>query len=246
MRAAASPPPATRSSSYFWDFGDGRLNDEHGNDASHAYASGRDLHHGPGRHRRGRAQQQHLQANRRQQVTAPFGGRGMSDNVRLDDLRRRIEKDPASIAFAQLAEECRRLGRHQEAVDICRQGSSAIPVICRRASRSAGRFCTSASSMKHNTNSTPSCRARRKILPRFVRSVMCIGAAATCRRRLTLYQAALSLAPNDPELERALAELSETLAQAENERENVRARKHLAALEQWLTAIHVTRAQRSA
>jgi plastocyanin len=25
--------------SYFWDFGDGRLNDEHGNDASHAYAA---------------------------------------------------------------------------------------------------------------------------------------------------------------------------------------------------------------
>jgi len=24
---------------YFWDFGDGRLNDEHGNDASHAYAA---------------------------------------------------------------------------------------------------------------------------------------------------------------------------------------------------------------
>ena len=74
-----------------------------------------------------------LQDHRRQrsrqhfQVTAPFGGCGMSDNARLEDLRRRIENDPASIAFAQLAEECRRLGRHQEAIDICRRGLTRHP-----------------------------------------------------------------------------------------------------------------------
>ena len=35
----------------------------------------------------------------------------MADSQRIDDLRRRVPKDPASIAFAQLAEELRRAGR---------------------------------------------------------------------------------------------------------------------------------------
>jgi tetratricopeptide (TPR) repeat protein len=51
----------------------------------------------------------------------------MSD-PRLEELRRRIERDPASIAFAQLAEEHRRLGDYQEAVRICRAGLAQHPV----------------------------------------------------------------------------------------------------------------------
>jgi PKD domain len=38
--ASGSQPAAGHSIvNYFWDFGDGRLNEEHGNDASHAYAA---------------------------------------------------------------------------------------------------------------------------------------------------------------------------------------------------------------
>ena len=44
------------------------------------------------------------------------------DNPRVQELRRRVQADPASIAFAQLAEECRRSGSTEEAVDICRAG----------------------------------------------------------------------------------------------------------------------------
>src|SRR5258708_10500231 len=51
----------------------------------------------------------------------------MADSQRIDDLRRRVQKDPASIAFAQLAEECRRAGQHQEAVDVCRTGLALHP-----------------------------------------------------------------------------------------------------------------------
>src|SRR5438105_1729133 len=51
----------------------------------------------------------------------------MFDNSRIDDLRRRVQKDPASMAFAQLAEECRRAGSFGEAVDICRVGLSVHP-----------------------------------------------------------------------------------------------------------------------
>lgn len=44
------------------------------------------------------------------------------DNPRLVELRRRVQADPASIAFAQLAEECRRAGSFDEAVAVCRAG----------------------------------------------------------------------------------------------------------------------------
>jgi tetratricopeptide (TPR) repeat protein len=46
---------------------------------------------------------------------------------RLDDLRRRVQKDPASMAFAQLAEEYRRAGRYQEAIRVCRAGLAQYP-----------------------------------------------------------------------------------------------------------------------
>ena len=51
----------------------------------------------------------------------------MSDNPRIEDLRRRVQKDPASIAFAQLAEECRRAEQYQEAIDTCRAGLALHP-----------------------------------------------------------------------------------------------------------------------
>jgi tetratricopeptide (TPR) repeat protein len=51
----------------------------------------------------------------------------MSDNPRIDELRRRVEKDPTSIAFAQLAEECRRTGDYAEAVKVCREGLARHP-----------------------------------------------------------------------------------------------------------------------
>jgi tetratricopeptide (TPR) repeat protein len=50
-----------------------------------------------------------------------------SDDPRLLDLRRRVQADPASISFAQLAEELRREGANDEAVDICRAGLAHHP-----------------------------------------------------------------------------------------------------------------------
>jgi tetratricopeptide (TPR) repeat protein len=46
----------------------------------------------------------------------------MVDNPRIEQLRRRIQTDPASIAFAALAEEYRRAGHYHEAIDVCRTG----------------------------------------------------------------------------------------------------------------------------
>ena len=46
---------------------------------------------------------------------------------RIEELRRRVEKDPASIAFAQLAEEYRRAGDYEQAILVCRAGLEHHP-----------------------------------------------------------------------------------------------------------------------
>src|SRR5688500_5193275 len=51
----------------------------------------------------------------------------MADSPRIEELKRRVESDPASIAFAALAEEYRRAGRYDEAVATCRQGLQRHP-----------------------------------------------------------------------------------------------------------------------
>jgi tetratricopeptide (TPR) repeat protein len=51
----------------------------------------------------------------------------VADHPRIEELRRRIQKDPASIAFAQLAEEHRRAGQFDEAVRVCRAGLAQHP-----------------------------------------------------------------------------------------------------------------------
>jgi tetratricopeptide (TPR) repeat protein len=51
----------------------------------------------------------------------------VADNPRLEELRRRVQKDPASIAFAQLAEEHRRAGEFEDAIGVCRAGLEYHP-----------------------------------------------------------------------------------------------------------------------
>ena len=46
----------------------------------------------------------------------------MADNSRIEELKRRVQLDPASIAFAALAEEYRRAEQYQEAIDTCNAG----------------------------------------------------------------------------------------------------------------------------
>lgn len=52
----------------------------------------------------------------------------MPESLRLEELRRRVERDPASIAFAALAEEYRHAGRFRDAIDVCRAGLRRHPV----------------------------------------------------------------------------------------------------------------------
>lgn len=50
-----------------------------------------------------------------------------TDSPRIAELRRRVESDPSSIAFAQLAEEYRRSGNYEQAVQWCRTGLARFP-----------------------------------------------------------------------------------------------------------------------
>ena len=51
----------------------------------------------------------------------------MANTERIDELKRRVQMDPASIAFAALAEEYRREGRFEEAIATCSTGLRRHP-----------------------------------------------------------------------------------------------------------------------
>jgi hypothetical protein len=69
----------------------------------------------------------------------------MPDN-RIEELKRRVQLDPASIAFAALAEEYRRAGQFEDAIAICQTGLLRHPaylsarVTLGRALLETGRF----------------------------------------------------------------------------------------------------------
>ncbi len=51
----------------------------------------------------------------------------MDDTPRIAELRKKLEKDPASRLFAQLAEELRKEGRHEDAIAVARNGLEKSP-----------------------------------------------------------------------------------------------------------------------
>jgi len=131
----------------------------------------------------------------------------MADDSRIDDLRRRVQKDPASIAFAQLAEECRRAGRLDEAVDVCRAGLDLHPgylsarVTLGRALVELDALDDAQTELEFVLRSAPENLAAIR------------GLAEIHHRRGSLaealmqYRAALALAKNDPDLQRTVADL---------------------------------------
>src|SRR5262245_46664354 len=191
----------------------------------------------------------------------------MADHQRLDDLRRRVQRDPASIAFAQLAEELRRAGRFRESIAACRAGLANHPgyvsarVTLGRALIDVNQLEPARAELEHVLEQAPENLAAIRGLGEIHhrRGAHAEGLAHSRR--------ALGLAPHDPDLNAIVAELSaqapgrpsaqhpiddETaLAMFESElRLNSAARERaartVAVLEQWLDAIHVARAHRRA
>jgi len=135
----------------------------------------------------------------------------MADNQRIDDLRRRVQKDPASIAFAQLAEECRRAGQLREAVDVCRAGLALHPGYL-SARVTFGRALIELNDLDR---ALAELSTVLKSAPENLAAIR--GVAEIHERRgelseaLKQYRAALALANNDPDLQRTVDELARTI-----------------------------------
>jgi hypothetical protein len=131
----------------------------------------------------------------------------MADSQRIDDLRRRVQKDPASIAFAQLAEECRRAGRFEEAIEVCRAGLAIHPGYL-SARVTLGRALVEVDLLD---DALTELELVLKGAPENLAAIR--GLAEIHHRRgslveaLAQYRAALALARNDPDLQRTVADL---------------------------------------
>ena len=85
----------------------------------------------------------------------------MTDSPRLEELKRRVQRDPASISFAALAEEYRRLGLFAEAIEACRAGLQRHPsyisarVTLGRALIEVGEFDEASSELEQVLRSAP-------------------------------------------------------------------------------------------
>ena len=138
----------------------------------------------------------------------------MADSQRIDDLRRRVQKDPASIAFAQLAEELRRAGQFEESIATCRAGLAIHPGYL-SARVTLGRALI-------EVNSLDEAQAELELVlksaPENLAAIR--GLAEIFHRRgdlaaaLAQYRAALALAKNDPDLQQTVAELAKQVEPA--------------------------------
>jgi tetratricopeptide (TPR) repeat protein len=139
----------------------------------------------------------------------------MAENPRIEELKRRVQVDPASIAFAALAEEYRRAGRFEEAIETCRAGIQRHPaylsahVTLGRALLETGQFDEARQELEHVLRAAPENLAAIR------------GLAEIHNRRgelpeaLEQYRSALHVAKNDTELEATVEELSKRVAPPE-------------------------------
>ena len=135
----------------------------------------------------------------------------MADNPRIEELQRRVQKDPASIAFAQLAEEYRRAGEHEEAVRVCRTGLAKHPsylsarVTLGRALIELEQYDEAHTELDYVLRSAPENLAAIRGLAEIHQRRGDLGEA------LKQYQTALGIAKHDPELEEAVEALTRQL-----------------------------------
>lgn len=137
----------------------------------------------------------------------------MPEHPRIEELRRRVQRDPASIAFAQLAEEHRRAGQYDDAVAVCRNGLAVHPgylsarVTLARTLVEIDRLPEAREEFQTVLNAAPDNLAALRGLAEVLHR------QGTLADALALYRRALGLAPNDPDLERIVSDLAREVAQ---------------------------------
>jgi tetratricopeptide (TPR) repeat protein len=137
----------------------------------------------------------------------------VSENPRIEELRRRVQKDPASIAFAQLAEEYRRAGDYEEAARVCRAGLERHPSYL-SARVTLGRTLIE---LERHEEAKTELEFVLRSAPENLAAIR--GLAEIHQRRghlneaLRQYQTALGIAKHDPELEESVHDLSRQLGE---------------------------------
>src|SRR5215510_9820449 len=132
----------------------------------------------------------------------------MSDSARIESLRRRVQQDPSSIAFAQLAEEYRRAGQLQEALDTARAGLEIHPayhsarVTLGRAMLELGQFEDAQRELERVIKSAPENLAAIKGLAEAHHQQGALVPA------LAQYRAALAIARHARDLEQTVRDLT--------------------------------------
>jgi len=136
----------------------------------------------------------------------------VAENPRIEELRRRVQKDPASIAFAQLAEEFRRTGNYEEAVSICRTGLQTHP------SYLSARVTLGRALLEMNDLENAEAELRY-VLQHAAENLAAIRAMAEIHHRrgelteaLAFYKSALELARHDPDLEQTVDEITRAVS----------------------------------
>jgi len=135
----------------------------------------------------------------------------VADPGRIEELRRRVDKDPASIAFAQLAEEYRRAGRVREAIETCQTGLGRHPgylsarVTLGRALLETGELDAAQEELKRVLRTAPENLAALRGLAEIHHR------RGELREALAHYRTALEFARHDAELEHVIAEIAAQL-----------------------------------
>ncbi len=134
------------------------------------------------------------------------------ETPRILELRRRVQADPSSIAFAQLAEELRRAGANEEAIEVCQSGLARHPgylsarVTLGRALLELGQLDDAHVELSVVVENAPDNLAAIR------------GVAEIHQRRgeiaeaLKHYRRALELARHDPELEETVERMEKQVA----------------------------------
>ena len=174
----------------------------------------------------------------------------MGDNQRIDDLRRRVRKDPASIAFAQLAEELRRAGHYQESVDVCHAGLAIHPGYL-SARVTLGRALIDLNQLD---DAQQQLEQVRQSAPENVAAARALADIQHRRGSVADSRVGTGAAPGqarpDADLDQSFAPDrsagADRRARRIDEGDYVRVVRTLTVLDQWLAAIHVARANRRA
>ena len=131
----------------------------------------------------------------------------VADNPRIEELRRRVQRDPSSIAFAQLGEEYRRAGHFDEAIKTCRTGLARHPsylsarVTLGRALIETREFDAAEAELSVVLKAAPENLAAIRGLADVHHQRGDLGKA------LTFYRRALALAKHDPDLEQTVDDI---------------------------------------